>query len=66
MRPLAAAAILGGVAATLYALARRGRNSDSGTEEAPGLTAHQTDGRDSSAQFEAMIADENMVPERLP
>jgi short-subunit dehydrogenase len=64
MRPWAAAAILGGVAAGLVALARRRRVAPD--EDAPGLTAHQTDGTDSSAQFEAMIADENMVPERLP
>jgi short-subunit dehydrogenase len=65
MRPLAAAAILGGVAATLYALARR-RRSAVGPPHTGTLSAHQTDGADSSAQFEAMIADENMVPERLP
>jgi hypothetical protein len=67
MRPWAAAAILGGVAATLFALTRRRRTD---VVEEPqqdmAITAHQTDGRDSSAQFEAMIADENMVPERLP
>lgn len=64
MRPWAAAAILGGVAATLYALTRRRRGGGDAPEHA--LLAHQTDGTDSSAQFEAMIADENMVPERLP
>ena len=31
-----------------------------------GAKAHQPDGTDSSAQMDAMIADENMVPERLP
>jgi short-subunit dehydrogenase len=67
MRPWAAAAILGGVAATLFALTRR-RRTDVVEEPQQDMTitAHQTDGRDSSAQFEAMIADENMVPERLP
>lgn len=65
MRPWAAAAILGGVGAMLYALARRRQHGD-GEEPETGLAAHQTDGADSSAQFEAMIADENMVPERLP
>lgn len=65
MRPWAAAAILGGVAATLYALARR-RRGGAELRETDALTAHQPDGTDSSAQFEAMIADENMVPERLP
>lgn len=64
MRPLAAAAILGGVAAGLVALARRRRTT--GHAGDVGLSAHQTDGTDSSAQFDAMIADENMVPERLP
>jgi short-subunit dehydrogenase len=64
MRPWAAAAILGGVAAGLVALARRRRTGDA--EPASSAAAHQTDGTDSSAQFEALIADENMVPERLP
>ncbi|HEV2569422.1 SDR family oxidoreductase [Sphingomonas sp.] len=64
MRPWAAAAILGGVAASLFTLARRRRGS--GVEQDTGLAAHQTDGTDSSAQMEAMIADEQMVPERLP
>ena len=30
------------------------------------LKAHQPDGTDSSAEFEAQIADENMIPENLP
>jgi short-subunit dehydrogenase len=64
MRPWAAAAILGAAAAGLVALARRRRAPEPEVET--GLSAHQTDGTDSSAQFEAMIADENMVPERLP
>jgi short-subunit dehydrogenase len=64
MRPWAAAAILGSVAAGLFALTRRRRAG--GDEAELGYSAHQTDGTDSSAQFEAMIADENMVPERLP
>ena len=66
MRPWAAAAILGGVAAMLYTLARRSRRPVREESVEGGLSAHQPDGRDSSAQFEAMIADENMVPERLP
>jgi short-subunit dehydrogenase len=67
MRPWAAAAILGGVAAGLYALStRRRRDAYQEPEIESGLAAHQTDGRDSSRQMEAMIADENMVPERLP
>lgn len=65
MRPWAAAALVGGVVATLYALTRRRRAEDEPAAE-NGVTAHQTDGQDSSRQFEAMIADENMVPERLP
>jgi len=64
MRPWAAAAILGGVAATLYALARRRRAN--GEMPETGIAARQIDGTDASAEFEAMIADENMVPERLP
>ncbi|MFD1612261.1 SDR family oxidoreductase [Sphingomonas tabacisoli] len=64
MRPWAAAAILGGVAATLFALSRRRRDSETEMPRSP--AAHQPDGADSSAQFEALIADENMVPERLP
>lgn len=63
MRPWAAAAILGGVAATLFALAKR---KGSGSADAPYSSAHQADGTDSSAQMEALIADEQMVPERLP
>ena len=66
MRPWAAAAILGGVAATLYALTRRRADGAAAGPETNALTAHQTDGTDSSDQFEAMIADENMIPERLP
>jgi hypothetical protein len=31
-----------------------------------GAHAHQTDGTDSSGQMEALIADENMVPESTP
>jgi short-subunit dehydrogenase len=65
MRPWAAAAILGGVAATLFTLARRRRGS-ADAEQDTGLAAHQTDGRDSTAQMEVLIADEQMVPERLP
>ena len=64
MRPWAAAAILGGVAATLVTLARRRRGIEGA--EPTGVAAHQTDGTDSSAQLEALIADEQMVPERLP
>lgn len=64
MRPWAAAAILGGVAAGLLALSRRRRVPIEGEDAS--FSAHQADGMDSSAQFDAMIADENMVPERLP
>ena len=28
--------------------------------------AHQPDGTDSSAEFDAQIADENMIPDELP
>jgi short-subunit dehydrogenase len=64
MRPWVAAAILGGVTATLYALARRRRGN--GEMPETGVAARQIDGTDATAEFEAMIADENMVPERLP
>jgi short-subunit dehydrogenase len=68
MRPWAAAALLGGAVATLYVLTRRRRVEDDGTDldAEHGAAAHQPDGRDSGSQLEAMIADENMVPERLP
>lgn len=29
-------------------------------------TAHQPDGTDSSGEWEAQIADENMIPDELP
>jgi hypothetical protein len=64
MRPWAVAAILGGAAAALYALTRRRREDTD--ERQVGIAARQIDGSDASAEFEAMIADENMVPERLP
>lgn len=70
MRPWAAAAVIGGIAAIgYYALAGRKKRysvEEGPMAEEPGVAAHQIDGRDSTEQFEAMIADENMVPERLP
>lgn len=63
MRPWATAAMIGGIAAIgYYALSGR-RRRDDGPDR---LTAHQPDGQDSSAQLDAMIADESMIPERLP
>ncbi|MBC9032053.1 hypothetical protein IAG41_06585 [Sphingomonas sp. JC676] len=32
-------------------------------DESPHPTAHQPDGTDSSAEWEAQIADENMIPD---
>ena len=70
MRPWAAAAMIGGIAALGY-YALSGRKKRYSVEEGPmasdpAVAAHQVDGQDSSAQFEAMIADESMIPERLP
>lgn len=60
------AALLGaagaGVAALIYALTGK-RDAHAADEDWP---AHQVDGRNSSAQFDAQIADENMIPERVP
>lgn len=53
-----------GVAALVYALGgKRGAASRLGADPWP---AHQVDGRNSSDQFAAQIADENMIPERVP
>lgn len=74
MRPWAAAAVLGGIAALGWYALSGGRKRPQQPEfqdmdpdyRTTGGSAHQTDGRDSSAQMNAMIADESMVPERLP
>lgn len=39
-------------------------NPELETEE--GAHAHQPDGTDSSAQLDANIADENMIPDEIP
>ncbi|MBX9882070.1 MAG: hypothetical protein K2X73_08865 [Sphingomonas sp.] len=61
-----AVAVLGaagaGVAALVYALGGK-RASPRRSDDWP---AHQVDGRNSSDQFAAQIADENMIPERVP
>ncbi len=61
-----AVALLGaagaGVAAIAYALSGK-RASPRRSDDWP---AHQVDGRNSSDQFAAQIADENMIPERVP
>ena len=51
-----------GVAALVYAL--RGKPAAGPSGDA--WPAHQADGRNSSDQFSAQIADENMIPERVP
>lgn len=51
-----------GIAALVYAMGgkrTKGRRGDD-------WPAHQADGRNSSDQFAAQIADENMIPERVP
>ncbi|WP_213981978.1 hypothetical protein [Sphingomonas sp. dw_22] len=35
-------------------------------DEAPAPHAHQPDGTDSSAEWDAQIADENMIPDEDP
>ena len=55
----------GAAAAALLSL-RSSTPKKGDNDDAPGAKAHQTDGTDSSAQMEAMIADENMVPESTP
>jgi hypothetical protein len=62
--------VVGGlaVAATAALLALRGSTPKNKAVPANdvGTKAHQPDGRDSSGQMEAMIADESMIPESTP
>ena len=62
------AAIAGGVAAAGAAAAAlltlRG-STPKGAPKQPGKTAHQPDGTDSSKSFQAGIADENTVPDKV-
>lgn len=57
-----AAAAAGAAAAAFLSL--RGSTPKSRSES--GARAHQPDGTDSSAQMDAMIADESMIPESTP
>ena len=51
-----------GIAALVYALSGKRAPARRGDD----WPAHQVDGRNSSDQFAAQIADENMIPERVP
>ncbi len=58
-----AAAIAGGVAAAVGALLTLRGSTPKQPDPAPHKGAHQADGTDSSASFEAGIADEGTIPE---
>lgn len=62
MRPAATIAVVGGAAAALWLLLRPTRLGD-GTLSG---RAHQADGTDSTASWQAGIADEGTIPEREP
>jgi hypothetical protein len=66
-----AAAIAGGLAAAGAAAALLTLRSSSPKAKPtspvePGTGAHQPDGTDSSGQMDAMIADESMIPDKVP
>jgi hypothetical protein len=65
---LGATAALGAAVAGIVLALRSGKAAQGENTAKPneGATAHQVDGADSSAQFEAGIADENMIPDKLP
>jgi short-subunit dehydrogenase len=62
MRPIATAAVVGGAAAAFWLLLRPTKLGD-GTRTGG---AHQADGADASASWQAGIADEGTIPERTP
>lgn len=65
---LGATAAVGAAVAGLVLALRNGKSVDGADAAKPneGMTAHQVDGTDSSAQFAAGIADESMIPDTLP